>query len=149
MRSGKEKKQNKKFMKFIKARFRVLSKAREIYTKTLFDCAGKAGTGSSVVCPAPKAPQKLPTNYGVCVSDEQIKREEHRERVRVVSKRDRVSVEKPVCGVGRSYSVGVGRIGRIDEDKPCEFEEEDVQSNSSGLICHRKRNFVYQHTLGR
>jgi hypothetical protein len=27
--------------------------------------------------------------------------------------------------VGRSYSVGVGKIGRIDEDRPCSFREDD------------------------
>jgi hypothetical protein len=32
---------------------------------------------------------------------------------------------EPSGRVGRSYSVGVGKIGRIDEDRPCSFREDD------------------------
>ena len=43
--------------------------------------------------------------------------------------------------VRNSYSVGVGKIGRIDEDKPCSFEENLLyprsKSHAIGNVLHR------------
>ncbi|GFY89505.1 hypothetical protein Acr_06g0014450 [Actinidia rufa] len=136
-----------KFMKLVRAPITILSKARDLYMKRLFDCASKHGlSGANAVCPAPLVPR----NPSVGSTNEVVHGEEVRELVRVVSKRDvagtRVEILKVdglkeegkptvgAIGVGRSYSVGIGRIGRIDEDKPCEFEEEEghhVQANGN------------------
>jgi hypothetical protein len=39
----------------------------------------------------------------------------------------------------RSYSVGIGKIGKIDEEKPCSFKEDDGD-NINVDVCPRSRS---------
>jgi hypothetical protein len=39
----------------------------------------------------------------------------------------------------RSYSVGIGKIGKIDEEKPCSFREDDGD-NINVDVCPRSRS---------
>ncbi|KAK6777916.1 hypothetical protein RDI58_024634 [Solanum bulbocastanum] len=90
-----------KLVKYIGAPFKVLGKAREFYMKTMFDCAQQVGQGGSVMsCTVShRKPQQLPK-----------------------------STELKKQSTWRSYSTGVGRLGRIDENKPCDFNESDVHN---------------------
>lgn len=47
-------------------------------------------------------------------------------KVDVDSKGNLVLKTTPLEAPERSYSVGVGRIGKIDEEAPCDFKESDV-----------------------
>ncbi|XAR72989.1 hypothetical protein NMG60_11019825 [Bertholletia excelsa] len=117
----------------ISAPIRVL---REFYTKKLFDCAVRPGRG------APSAPPHWQPNY------QQTPAIVHR---RVI--RRPLTIFGPLLRKGgcagrrgewvrmRSYSFGIGRTRRINEDKPCEFEEEDVMANSCDSMYARARVF--------
>ncbi|GFY89547.1 hypothetical protein Acr_06g0014870 [Actinidia rufa] len=114
-----------KFMKLVRAPITILSKARDLYMKRLFDCASKHGfSGANAVCPAPLVPR----NPSVGSTNEVVHGEEVRELVRVVSKRDVAGTKveilkvdglkeegKPTAGaiVGRSYSVGLGGLEEL------------------------------------
>ncbi|KAM7474768.1 hypothetical protein LguiB_022011 [Lonicera macranthoides] len=142
------------FMRIVTLPIRVLGKARDFYMKTMFDCAGRIGEGSVVVgCSAPPQVSHLPRNFSGSSLKEGRDMEDLRELIRVMSMRNNNSnginvmteisgkrevewrkqaVEGGVGGVGRCYSVGVarvGRIGRIDEELPCDFEEVDVKKD--------------------
>ncbi|KAL7236394.1 hypothetical protein ACSBR1_019640 [Camellia fascicularis] len=173
-RCNKAKKKQSKFMICIRTPIRILNKAIDFYEKTLLDCAGKTSC-RSVVCSVPQLLPHLPrnnnnNNHHVGLSNE-IDNEDVRRLARVVSKRhtgreatmniDLQQEEGEVAkggndGVGRSYSVGIGKIGRIDEDKPCEFEEEEEEDDvlegkntdllkprSKSYGVRRRRNIVY------
>lgn len=96
---------------------RILTKAIEFYVKSMVDCAGRAGHGAAVGNPIVRV-SRLPND------DEVL-----RQLLRQVLKRNmdnKVSFDMHRQQEVRSYSVGLGKIGRIDEDKPCYFEEDDV-----------------------
>ncbi|KAK2976938.1 hypothetical protein RJ640_018621 [Escallonia rubra] len=114
--------------------------------KTMFDCSGRIGEGSVVGGCA------LPQMTRLC-SFKQMDDEDLRALIRVVSTRNlrskverdlgrQVEWQKPATGarvVGRSYSVGVGKIGRIDEDLPCDFVE--VEGNKN-IVYPRCRSYA-------
>jgi hypothetical protein len=119
---------------------RILSKATEFYMKSMVDCAGRVGHGAVVGNPIARVRRlpnddevlrQLPSKVSKRNVDNKVSFDLHRQQ----------EVRKPymdASAVGRSYSVGLGKIGRIDEDKPCYFEEDDVnvKSRSYGV----KRN---------
>ncbi|KAJ4716120.1 3-isopropylmalate dehydratase large subunit like [Melia azedarach] len=125
---SKAKKQSK-LMQIMLAPIRILIIARDSYVKSTTDCV--VGVNGAIVCPAPQI-SHVPKNFGVNNSDK-VNDEKLRELLRQVSsKRSIGGVAKLNLqlgsvgnnGVGRSYSVGIGKIGRIDEEKPCYFEED-------------------------
>ncbi|CAI9758472.1 unnamed protein product [Fraxinus pennsylvanica] len=119
-----------KISRFIKAPIRVLSKARDLYVKSMLSCAGEFTHASAMGCPAPQItslPRSFSVNSSVSSSDEDF-----RELVRASSTRSlpgKIQAEilrsKQSSGalkvVPRSHSIA---IGRIDEEKPCEFVED-------------------------
>ncbi|CAI9781832.1 unnamed protein product [Fraxinus pennsylvanica] len=120
MARNKEKKQNK-FFHFMTAPIRILT----------FVCAKRIDQ-DRVVQP------QLCKDSGVNLSKESDNRD-IMELIRQASARKgggvRVDVDSngnlvlkkpPVEVAERSYSIGVGRIGRIDEEVPCDFRESDV-----------------------
>ncbi|CAK9144979.1 unnamed protein product [Ilex paraguariensis] len=140
MKTGLQK--ENKFIQFVKGPIRILAKARDLYTKSMYDCAGRINQGSVVVCTAPIMPEMLRNSSAN--SSAEFNNEDLRELIRVLSTRrggggkveegdlEQLEWRQPVVvegggGVmGRSYSVGVGKIGRIDEEKPCDFVEVDI-----------------------
>ncbi|KAI4295790.1 hypothetical protein L6164_035798 [Bauhinia variegata] len=112
---------------------RILKQARQLYMKGLQDCSaglGYAGAGSY-----PAVPTKMNFN------EQQI---ELMEMVanRSVGKKNGVDMQgrrRPVMaynGVKRNYCVGLGKMGRIDEDKPCCFEEDQTDMKTRLLFLH-------------
>ncbi|KAK3021913.1 hypothetical protein RJ639_045207 [Escallonia herrerae] len=119
---------------------RVLSKARDFYIRSMSECAGQVGFGASMGmgCPTPHI-SSLPRSFSVGSTSSSYD-QDFRELVRAASTRSlggKVDLEfrqrqSPASGVNvvpRSQSVAVGRI---DEDKPCEFGE-DFKS----LVVHK------------
>ncbi|XVE49352.1 hypothetical protein DITRI_Ditri01bG0076600 [Diplodiscus trichospermus] len=159
-KGGKAKKQSK-LTKIICSPIRILSKARDFYIRSIQDCAGRVGYGGGVACPGPKGASRLPKSSSVnssMASDD----EEFRQLLCAASKRGIESkVEQKVqqqsrmkqgnVGYGgnmgmRSYSVGVGKIGRIDEDKPCSFEEDEVDAMAD-LLYPRSRSHAVRRNI--
>ena len=114
--------------------------AMEFYVKSMVDCARRVGHGAVVGKPIARV-TRLPND------DEVL-----RQLPRKVSKRNvdnkasfdmhrqQEVIRKPymdASAVGRSFSVGLGKIGRIDEDKPCYFEEDDVNVKSRSYGVNR------------
>ena len=129
-----------KAMKCIGAPLRVLAKAGDFYMRSMMDCSGGVGYGGIVGCPALQV-SCLPKSLSV--DSPKGKDGELRELMGRISRRSnggsREEMERR-NGVGvRSYSVGIGKIGRIDEEKPCEFVEDDDGKLKAELLYPRSR----------
>ncbi|XP_007042679.2 PREDICTED: uncharacterized protein LOC18608112 [Theobroma cacao] len=153
MRSkGRKAKKQSKLMKIVCSPIRLLSKARAFYVKNIEECAGGVGRGGGVVCPAPPAASRLHKSFSVN-SSKASDDEEFRQLLRAASKRGIDSkvqssgMKRTTAGSGgmgmRSYSVGIGKIGRIDEDKPCSFEEEEIDA----MLYPRSRSYAARRNV--
>ncbi|KAL6993869.1 hypothetical protein U1Q18_011981, partial [Sarracenia purpurea var. burkii] len=132
-----------KLNRFLKAPIRVLIKARDLYVQSITQCAGRVEYGGVMGGPAVQVSSSLPKSFSVN-SSKPRQDDDFRELIRAASVRglsNRVQLEllrqqkSPAAATGvdvvpRSMSVG---IGRIDEDKPCEFEEDDFKVNPAAL----------------
>ncbi|KAL3515375.1 hypothetical protein ACH5RR_022277 [Cinchona calisaya] len=107
----------------------------------MFDCAGRIGENTVVNCGvAPQMYRQLPRNFSTVSrsssKDDHKQEEELRELIRAVSTKfgeAKVEIIKPISVSAvekRSYSVGIGRMGRIDEEMPCDFREYDAAANA-------------------
>ncbi|XP_022870987.1 uncharacterized protein LOC111390213 [Olea europaea var. sylvestris] len=115
-----------KVRRLIKAPIRVLSRARDLYVQSLLGCTGEAHL--SVGWPAaPQVLTNLPKSFSVNSSFSNNDEVLYATNIRSLAgsikgddslRRRRHQPEPNV--VGRSPTV---TIGRIDEDKPCEFGE--------------------------
>ncbi|GKV26514.1 hypothetical protein SLEP1_g35802 [Rubroshorea leprosula] len=136
-----------KLMKIILAPIKVLSKARDFYVKGMDDWASRLGNGGVMGGPGVHVSQ-LPKSFSFKSSRSSDSEEELAELLRSASKRAMECKERQEKNVReragmqgmRSYSVGIGKIGRIDEDKPCSFEEDVVYPRSRS--CAVGRNVV-------
>lgn len=145
----------RKFIRSILIPIRVLNKAKNFYMKNIESCAGRLGDGSGFVG-GPSAPVCLSKSFSTANSSMASDDEELRRLLRTVTSNNGCSDQiqrKPVArqyssmgyggGMGmRSYSVGLGKIGRIDEDKPCDFEEDEV----SLPLYSRSRTYAVNRT---
>lgn len=134
MKSAKIKKQPK-IIYYLLAPLRLLSSFREFYTNTLCNCAsiGHVGELASYVA----LPHQLShSQFSRSSSFKESKDiEDLRELIKVMTMKNNMKNKtnrddgrklKAIaenCRRGRSYSVGVGRIGTIDEDVACDFVE--------------------------
>lgn len=139
-------------MRFIKAPIRALTKARDFYINSMTECAGRGSYGGA---PMPYV-SSLPKSFSVNSARSSNSDEDFRELVKVASRRSlgrKVELEilrqqSPlnnggVNGVPRSQSVA---IGRIDEDKACEFGE-DVSVKVDGIY-PRSRSYAVPKRSG-
>ncbi|TQE14363.1 hypothetical protein C1H46_000282 [Malus baccata] len=126
--------------KFMKAPLRVLIKARDFYIMSMTECSGRFDYGTVMGCPAAQVPSALPRSFSTSsTKSSTADNEDYRELMRAASARSvrnkiefdlarkvQLPRQPPVAGVPnaipRSRSVG---IRRIDEDKMCEFDEEE------------------------
>ncbi|XVF01405.1 hypothetical protein REPUB_Repub04eG0086500 [Reevesia pubescens] len=154
----------RKLIKIICSPIRILSKARDLYIQSIKDCAGRVNYSGGVVFTSHPAASRLPKSYSVD-SSKANDDEEFRRLLRAASKRgidskveqklqqQQQSRMKPtttgsaggIMGM-RSYSVGIGKIGRIDEDKPCSFEEDEVDAMAD-LVYPRSRSHAFRRNL--
>ncbi|CAA2990402.1 Hypothetical predicted protein [Olea europaea subsp. europaea] len=122
MARNKGKKQNK-FIHFMTAPIRILT----------FDCARKIDRDRIVQTQSHKDTGfNLPKESDDGDIMELIRQAAARKgsgiRVDVDSKGNLVLKKQPVEAAERSYRIGVGRIGRIDEEVSCDFIESDVNN---------------------
>ncbi|KAK8673079.1 hypothetical protein V6N13_111435 [Hibiscus sabdariffa] len=107
-----------KLGRYLKAPIRILIMARDLYIESMAEYSERVSFGTLMGCPTGQV-NGLSRSYSVG-SKKSINRDDDlRELIRAAStrsSRNKVQLEHQ----GRR-SVG---IGRIDEDKPCEFEDE-------------------------
>lgn len=133
-----------KFVRFITIPIRVLGKARDLYVRSLTDYAKGARYSNTRGLPAAQF-TALPKSFSV-VSSRSNDNEDYKELVRAASVRSmghtnetemlqqqlrRQSTAKVVVGskgFPKSCSVGMGFMGRIDEEKDSDFGEDSVGS---------------------
>jgi hypothetical protein len=133
-------KQSNKLVRILLSPFKIISKAKYLYMKSMWSCVGRGGNGSFVCGPTAEA-MIMPKCFSVkpnpnANNDEVLKgilesMAKKTLRHQIESTMDgngeviKQTTVEPSGRVGRSYSVGVGKIGRIDEDRPCSFREDD------------------------
>ncbi|XP_035548618.1 uncharacterized protein LOC109015906 [Juglans regia] len=138
-----------KFVRFITTPIRILGKARDVYVRSITNCATGVRYGQSTGCPT-----ALPKSFSVS-SSRSNNDEELRELIRAASVRtliERIDMEmimKQQAGMQsrgskvlpKSCSVG---MGRIDEDGPCDFEEVSVsgKGRKADLLFPRSRSYA-------
>lgn len=136
-----EARKERKLSRYMKAPIRILIKVRDFYIRSMTECSARLDYGTAFGCPTPQIsplPRSFSTNSAKSSSNEDF-----RELVRAASTRSLRNKAKsdllpkkqvsnsPVAAANhmpRSRSVA---IGRIDEDSPCEFEE-DIKVNTDG-----------------
>ncbi|GMJ02571.1 hypothetical protein like AT1G58420 [Hibiscus trionum] len=122
-----------KFVRFIRIPFRVLGKARDLYVKSLTSCAAGVSLGQGCGDYATGQYPGLPRSVSASSAASSLDNEDLRDLIRAASVRSlghRNEVEmilqeqlkqmKAAKGLPKSSSVG---MGRIDEDRSVEFEE--------------------------
>lgn len=148
-------KANKLLLRIILAPIMILSKARDFYVKRMLECGGRVGYNAVIIGgPAVSQSVYLPESCSVVISSEggnqdeefrQLLQSTMRESLNM-NNRQRVELRRRTVefsDMGRSYSVGLGKIGRIDEDKPCSFREvEDENSFAKSRSHALRRNVV-------
>ncbi|OIT08199.1 PREDICTED: uncharacterized protein LOC109241239 [Nicotiana attenuata] len=137
--------------KCIKAPIRVLIKARDCYVQSMTDCSGRIGYGGMSSGPAVPQLSSLPRSFSVN-SSVSSGDEDFRELMRIASKRSTLVNEVELEHLRRQSPINNGvnvnvvprsrsvAIGRIDEDKPCDFGEDvlvktDVYPRASSRSC--------------
>ncbi|CAI0464478.1 unnamed protein product [Linum tenue] len=125
------------FVRIITCPFRVLGRARDLYVRSLTECATGASHNPS------RQYSSLPRSLSAASSISNNDGEDLRELMRAASVRvyghkneAEMYVEQAAAGPGKvlpkSVSVGMGFMGRIDEDKACEeFEEGAAAADGS------------------
>lgn len=136
-----------RFSRLMKAPIRVLIKARDFYLKSMTGCSTRFDFGGLAMgCPTPQVPIALPRSFSTSSvkSSGSSNNDDYRELIRAASARTTFAYNKNMeldlgrkqqinstganMMMNRSRSVG---IGRIDEDKACEFGEDDVKVNTT------------------
>eukprot|EP00262_Sarcandra_glabra_P004910 TRINITY_DN16149_c0_g1_i1.p1 TRINITY_DN16149_c0_g1~~TRINITY_DN16149_c0_g1_i1.p1 ORF type:complete len:154 (+),score=14.88 TRINITY_DN16149_c0_g1_i1:149-610(+) len=138
-------KRESKLSRCLKAPIRVLCKARDLYVNSLTGCAGRLNYDTVMGCPVGVV-STLPRSFSN-TSSRASEDEDLRELIRAASQRnlvDKLGITntnvQPKGSKGvvpRSFSVG---IGRIDEDKPCDFKEDFKVS--SDVLYPRSRSYA-------
>ncbi|KAJ0076896.1 hypothetical protein Patl1_36262 [Pistacia atlantica] len=132
---------------------KILHKARDFYVKSMEDCASKGGYGGVVGCPTAQV-SRLPRSFSVNYSKSR-NNEKFREFLAAMSKKMGTEMDlnareeelrqqkmENYGAVKRCYtSVGLGKIGRIDEDRPCYFEEDMLYARSRSYAAKEQFQF--------
>ncbi|XP_022773926.1 uncharacterized protein LOC111316178 [Durio zibethinus] len=147
-----------KLSRYLKAPIRVLVKARDFYMKSMTEYSDRLGYGTVMGCPTGQV-NTLPRSYSVGSTKSGDGDDDLKELMRVASTRSlgnkvkldllkrqqaRQSPNTTVTNnLPRSRSVG---IGRIDEEKPCDFEEDHMKVKTDGF--QRGRSHAVTKTKG-
>ncbi|GMI86511.1 hypothetical protein like AT4G37700 [Hibiscus trionum] len=124
-----------KLSRYVKAPIRILIKARDLYIKSMTEYSERISFGTVMGCPTGQV-HGLSRSYSVGTTKSRNGEDDLRELIRAASTR---SLRNHGKQPGRRYPAtgaanhGVG-IGRIDEDKPCEFEDEDRIKVKTGVF---------------
>ncbi|KAJ8768983.1 hypothetical protein K2173_023978 [Erythroxylum novogranatense] len=154
--SKKGNKQNKVILTTIAPVRVFINKAKKFYMKSLMNFASKVGHGNGFVGGPVVQNNHVPISF-CATSSRRRDDNEFQELLRLASRR-RTEAELEVRqgqgvkaatvgsygnGMRRSYTVGVGKIGKIDEDRACSFREiesvkEKLYSRSRSIVGVRK-----------
>lgn len=130
--SKKGSKESKLLSRYLKAPMRLLIKAGKFYVTSLTQYSESVGYGIVMGCPTGQL-NTLPRSYSVSSTRSGNGDDDLRELVRAASTRSLDSNNRAQSDLvrrqqarqspkmPRSHSVG---IGRIDEDRPCDFDED-------------------------
>ncbi|XP_030514423.1 uncharacterized protein LOC115728224 [Rhodamnia argentea] len=133
-----------KLITCIKAPIRIFMKAKNFYVSSMVQCSGRIGYGGFTKGPGRPINDGLLKNLSISSSRSSfVTEEDMRELIRDASTRGHlngqiqmdlvlqrhpktngISTAAAMGYVPRSFSTV---IGRIDEDKPCEFEDNDIR----------------------
>ncbi|OMO73853.1 hypothetical protein CCACVL1_17108 [Corchorus capsularis] len=128
---------------------KALHKAIDFYVKSLEDCASKVGYGGVMGCPGPQVsrlPRSFSVNYSKPNNDEKFMNFlEAMSKKRSMEESNLQSQEETMRdqyggGLTRSFSTTIG-LSRIDEDKPCYFEDDLLYARSRS-VAHKR---YYHH----
>ncbi|WVZ23373.1 hypothetical protein V8G54_001917 [Vigna mungo] len=145
MTKQKERTKESKLSHYIKAPLRFLKKARDMYVRGMIHCSAQlSNVDAAMGCPTAQ-PCTLPRSFSVgsatrsTASDDDFK-----ELIRAASLRtygtafDFGEAAAMKIKMPRSRSVG---IGRIDEDKPCEFGDEAIKVRPRPNVYPRSKSY--------
>jgi hypothetical protein len=142
--------QQNRFVRFITIPFRLLGKTKDLYVRSMTSCAH--GVGSQNMGSAVALPKSFSVSSSRCGGDDDLS-----ELIRAASTRtsvDRIDVDMILKqqaaqsavmmstgsrGLAKSSSVG---MGKIDEDRPCDFEEAGVGGGKADLFYPRSRSYA-------
>ncbi|KAL1540873.1 hypothetical protein AAHA92_25163 [Salvia divinorum] len=137
-----------KFIRYMKGPAKILARARDFYIRSMTTCAGHAAVG------VPNLHfQSLPRSFSdnSSYSDYSARDDDFRELTRVASTRAKAKAEllrstssSPI-GAGRVPAIPRSRtvtIGRIDEDKPCEFGGNGDSHGHSGPTLRQSKSYA-------
>ncbi|XP_058218236.1 uncharacterized protein LOC131329172 [Rhododendron vialii] len=146
-----------RFIRLITLPVRVLTKARDFYVKSMIDCTASANYGSNAMGVGSGLASSLPKSFSGNSSRSSNDGDDLRELIRAASARGLGSTSTgraemdlylqhqmrrrstaAATVVPRSCSVG---MGRIDEDGPCDFEEESFGGGAE-LVYPRSRSYA-------
>ncbi|CAK9145497.1 unnamed protein product, partial [Ilex paraguariensis] len=139
-----------KLRRYIRAPKRFLRKARDFYVESLVNFDGRvAGVGKVMGGPHPplakhfgSRPRKSKDKDELMELFGSISRWNigSKEETDVQGVNERRGAVTGYNGMGRSFSVGLGRIGTIDEEKPYDYEEEEI--NVIDILFSRSRSYA-------
>ncbi|KAK0581624.1 hypothetical protein LWI29_016033 [Acer saccharum] len=138
MKSKPDNEKQSKLKYYVEKHKKILHKSRDFYVKSMEDCSSKLAYGGVMGCPTAQV-FRLPAksfSAGFSKSND----EKFRQLLEAVTKKLEIQVDlneseqdlrwpdaKENGVMKRSYtSIGLGKIGRIDEDKPCYFADDMV-----------------------
>ncbi|KAJ4716119.1 3-isopropylmalate dehydratase large subunit like [Melia azedarach] len=130
----------RKVMQIFSVPIKILSKVGDFYVKGMENCNNRVSFSSWIGCPSTPG-VRLTRNFSFnsfTASDD----EEFGQLLRAASEKKTRQTALQTSMMGRSYSISVGKIGRIEEDKPCAFEEDGLKSE---LVYLKSRS----HVVGR
>ncbi|XP_059459676.1 uncharacterized protein LOC132189146 [Corylus avellana] len=139
-----------RFVRFITIPFRLLGKTKDLYVRSMTSCAQGVGHSQSMGSGV-ALPKSFSVSSSRCSDDDDLK-----ELIRAASTRtlvDRIDVDMILKqqaaqsavmmagsrGLPKSSSVG---MGKIDEDRPCDFEEVGVGAGKADLFYPRSRSYA-------
>ncbi|KAK6133508.1 hypothetical protein DH2020_032754 [Rehmannia glutinosa] len=147
---------------YIGAPKRFLLRARDLYVDSMLSFDGKVGSANVMACPATHI-TNLPKEFGGYRSTTKWDDNENLEELyRSISKKFNwggMESDKPglnvrgrqinaYYGMNRSYSIALGKIGTIDEEEQCDFQEE-VTTRSENFSRSRSHAAVTKSTAKR
>ncbi|GMY17390.1 hypothetical protein FCV25MIE_12629 [Fagus crenata] len=140
--------QQNKFVRFITIPIRVLCKARDFYVRSITDCAPRVGHSSHPIgCTV-----MLPKSYSVS-SSRSNDAEDLRELIRAASARTLADTIDMEMILNKQQGMGMGSkrlpkcssvgMGKIDEDRPCDFgKDADGVNVKADLLYPRSRSYA-------
>ncbi|XWS33471.1 hypothetical protein CRYUN_Cryun22dG0086200 [Craigia yunnanensis] len=154
---SKKRSKESKLSKYLQATIRILIKARDFYIKSMTEYSDRIRYGTVMGCPTGQV-NTLPRSYSVSSTKSGNSEDDLRELIRAASTRssgNKVQLEllqrqqakqspnsTGANNMPRSHSVG---IERIDEDKPCDFEE-DIKVKTD--VFPRSRSYAVSKRKG-